>query len=170
MIVGLARTHDRLAFEELLRRYQSWIRHLLYQFCGHAELADDLAQDVFLMAWRKIVVLRDPNLFRAWLKRIAVTTWLEHLRRRDPLRLSETMEETGHNETPGTRMDLDRALACLPITVRLCIVLAYQENMTHQEIAELTGQPLGTVKSHIRRGTQRLQQTLADYTTESTNG
>lgn len=60
-------------------------------------------------------------------------------------------------------MDLDRALAELKDHVRLCIVLSYHEGMTHDEIANITGIALGTVKSHIRRGTQRLQETLAAY-------
>jgi len=66
-------------------------------------------------------------------------------------------------------IDLDRALAALSEHVRLCIVLSYNEGMTHGEIADLTGMPLGTVKSHIRRGTQRLQEFLSAYD-ESPNG
>ena len=61
-------------------------------------------------------------------------------------------------------MDLDRALAALPEPVRLCIVLSYHERMTHPEIAELTQLPPGTIKSHIRRGTHRLQELLSAYT------
>jgi RNA polymerase sigma-70 factor (ECF subfamily) len=60
-------------------------------------------------------------------------------------------------------MDLDRALASLSDTVRLCIILSYHERMTHGEIAEFAGLPLGTVKSHIRRGTERLRQQLSAY-------
>ena len=60
-------------------------------------------------------------------------------------------------------MDLDHALEALADDARLCIVLSYHEGLTHEEIAGLTGLPPGTVKSHIRRGTQRLQQLLAGY-------
>ena len=60
-------------------------------------------------------------------------------------------------------MDLDSALATLPETVRLCVILSYQEGMSHREITEVVELPLGTVKSHINRGTQRLRQTLAAY-------
>ena len=60
-------------------------------------------------------------------------------------------------------IDLDSALAALPHEVRLCIVLSYHEGMTHGEIEQYTGMPLGTVKSHIRRGTKRLQAQLAAY-------
>jgi DNA-directed RNA polymerase specialized sigma24 family protein len=57
-------------------------------------------------------------------------------------------------------MDLDQALATLPEHARLCIVLSYQEGLSHREIAKLVDMPLGTVKSHINRGTQRLQPGL----------
>jgi RNA polymerase sigma-70 factor (ECF subfamily) len=61
-------------------------------------------------------------------------------------------------------MDLDAALAMLADDARLCVVLAYHEGVTHDEISELTGMPVGTVKSHIRRGTLRLREQLAAYT------
>jgi RNA polymerase sigma-70 factor (ECF subfamily) len=64
-------------------------------------------------------------------------------------------------------MDLDRALATLEDHARVCIVLAYHEQMTHDEIAHATGLPLGTVKSHIRRGTARLQKALSAYLGDS---
>ena len=63
----------------------------------------------------------------------------------------------------GLSMDLDRALATLKEPVRLCIVLSYHEGMTHDEIADFTNLPVGTVKSHIRRGTKRLQEELKEY-------
>jgi RNA polymerase sigma-70 factor (ECF subfamily) len=60
-------------------------------------------------------------------------------------------------------MDLDAALAQLPAEPRLCVVLAYDEGLTHPEIAALTGMPIGTVKSHISRGAERLRELLAEY-------
>ena len=71
--------------------------------------------------------------------------------------------ETAPPDTPGAGMDLDQALATLPPAVRLCIVLSYHEGMTHDEIADFTSLPVGTVKSHIRRGTKKLQQELKEY-------
>jgi RNA polymerase sigma-70 factor (ECF subfamily) len=93
---------------------------------------------------------------------------LQHTRRTDPLAAGTALEEVDEAavEAPGTEMDIDRALARLPAAVRLCIVLSYQERMSHAEIAEWTGIALGTVKSHIRRGTERLQLLLADYAGE----
>ena len=63
----------------------------------------------------------------------------------------------------GERLDLDAALATLPPHVRLCVVLAYEEGLSHQEIAANTGLPLGTVKSHISRGAARLREVLVEY-------
>ena len=133
--------------------------------CGDATLADDLAQQVFLQAWRKIASLRQPNRFGPWLKRLAINVWLQHVRTNDTLRDADdyTDVESGQHDANGVSLDLNRALAALAGPVRLCIVLSYHEGMTHGEIAELTSLPLGTVKSHIRRGTQRLQELLSAY-------
>jgi len=61
------------------------------------------------------------------------------------------------------QLDLDRALAQLTRTERLCVVLAYNEGMSHGEISAATALPLGTVKSHVRRGSQRLRVLLSAY-------
>ena len=68
-----------------------------------------------------------------------------------------------HVDMTSVAMDLDRAMATLSGTVSLCIVLSYHERLSHQEITELTGIPIGTVKSHIRRGSARLRELLSAY-------
>ena len=165
LIVGLEQSGDTNAFAELVRRRQSWIRNLMRRFSGDAVLADDLSQQVFLQAWP--VAAAEP--FWPWMKQLAVNVWLQHLRKTDALNAAGEIDESapGGSVSTGVTIDLDRVLAALAEPVRLCIVLAYHEGMTHGEIAELTNLPPGTVKSHIRRGTQRLQQLLAHYATES---
>ena len=88
-----------------------------------------------------------------------------HQRRGDPLRNAAEHGEydSVQQGTTSIALDLDRALSTLPEDVRLCIVLAYHERMTHAEIAEFTGIPPGTIKSHIRRGSQKLQEELSAY-------
>lgn len=165
MLVGLSRRGDRAAFAELVNRRQAWIRNLMRRCSGNSVLADDLAQQVFMQAWRSIVQLQDAGRFAPWLKRIAINTWLQHARKNDPLREAAAhcdLDEARH-ETPGVAMDLDRALGTLADDVRLCVVLSYSEQLTHKEIASFMGIPLGTVKSHIRRGTKRLQEELSAY-------
>lgn len=165
ILVGLSRTGNRDAFAELVTRRQAWIRNLMRRCCGNAVLADDLSQQVFMQAWRSIRQLQDASRFGPWLKRMAINIWLQHQRRNDALRGAGELVDTDSvcRETPGAAMDLDYALSTLADDVRLCIVLNYHEQMTHSEIESHTGIPLGTVKSHIRRGTRLLQERLADY-------
>lgn len=161
----LAKQGDRDAFEQLVLRRQNWIRNLMRRCCGDAALADDLAQEAFMQAWQTVHNLQKPNRFAAWLKRIAINTWLQRARKGDPLKTGDELDGTlaAPSSTPDVGMDLDDALAALSEDVRLCIVLAYHERMTHDEIATLAALPLGTVKSHIRRGTQKLKTLLSEY-------
>jgi RNA polymerase sigma factor (sigma-70 family) len=165
VLVGLSRTGNRDAFAEIINRRQTWIRNLMRRCCGDATLADDLSQQVFLQAWRSIRQLHDAERLGPWLKRMAINTWLQHKRKGDPLREANELAETDsiQNQAPAIALDLDHALESLPEDVRLCIVLSYHEQMTHSEIASFTAIPLGTVKSHIRRGTAKLQEQLAAY-------
>jgi DNA-directed RNA polymerase specialized sigma24 family protein len=77
--------------------------------------------------------------------------------------LDGQLSDRGQVSSVGERLDLDRALALLPQDVRLCVVLGYAERMSHREICEATGFPLGTVKSHIARGAARLPEILSAY-------
>ncbi len=165
LVVSLAIRGDRDAYTELVRRRQSWIRNLMRRCCGDETLADDLAQQVFLQVWRKIRQLREPTKFGSWLKRIAVNEWIQHQRKQDPLwHAQDDVElQPARPDTAAVNMDLDRALAALPGPMRLCIVLSYHERLSHHEIAELTGMPLGTVKTNVRRGSARLRELLSPY-------
>ena len=169
LIVSLAVRGDRDAFSELVRRRQPWIRGLMRRFCSQADVADDLAQKVFLKAWTRIRQVRDPVRFAAWLKRIAINEWIDH-QRADKSEWNVEFDDSlnvARPDSAATSVDLDAALATLPAPVRLCIVLSYHEQLTNAEIAELTGIPLGTVKSHIRRGSGRLMETLSAYGAEA---
>lgn len=138
---------------------------MMQRCCGDAVLADDLSQQVFLQAWRRIAYLREPHKFGAWLKRLALNTWLQYLRANDALHDADPLDVSvvAPPTMPGAGIDLDRALAVLSLPARLCIVLSYHEGMTHPEIADVTGLPIGTVKSHVRRGTQQLRSLLSAY-------
>ena len=165
LIVSLAIRGDRQAFAELVRRRQAWIRTLMRRCCGDTSLADDLSQQTFLQAWRKIRQLKDEGRFGSWIKRLAINEWLQYTRKHDPLGQSDSNEALPDTrpETTSVAMDLDRAMGSLPGPVSLCIALSYHERMSHPEIEALTGIPIGTVKSHIRRGSQRLREMLSAY-------
>lgn len=166
-VVALAMSGDAAAFSELVRRRQSALRNLLRRLSRDPALADDLAQQAFVKAWRSLPKLRSVAAFGAWLRRLAVNTWLEHVRAAHVLPMAMAAEELagvpGRAPATDEQLDLDRALAQLPPDERLCIVLAYGEGMSHGEISALTALPLGTVKSHIRRGGERLRALLDAY-------
>lgn len=165
-LILLARDRNQLAFAVLVERHHQWLRKLLRRLSGDRALADDLAQQVLLQAWDALPDLRVEQALPAWLKMIAVRTWLKHLRRKDALfRLDQAADlpEAAVENTSAVALDLNRALAQLSEPVRLCVVLAYHEGMSHGAIAELTGLPLGTVKSHINRGSAQLRAHLTAY-------
>jgi RNA polymerase sigma-70 factor (ECF subfamily) len=164
-IVNLARAGDRGAFADLVRRRQSGVRNLMLRCCGDRTLADDLAQQVFMQVWLKLASLKKAGAFGGWLKRLAVTTWLQYLRKKDALRGATEHADThgASQDATSIAMDLDRCLARLSDSARLCVVLSYHEGMSHREISDLTKIPLGTVKSHINRGAEQLRDCLSAY-------
>jgi RNA polymerase sigma factor (sigma-70 family) len=169
LLVLLARDKNQKAFAVLVERHQQWLRNLLRRLSHDRALADDLAQQVLLRAWEALPDLHAGQALPAWLKTIAVHTWLKHLRRKDPLfslaRDPAAPEEPVESNS-GMVLDLNRALAQLAEAVRLCVVLTYHEGLSHSAIAQLTGLPLGTVKSHISRGSAQLRAHLAAYEKE----
>lgn len=168
-LVALAIGGDEAAFSELVGRRQSWLRNLLRRLCRDPSLADDLAQQALLDAWRALPDLRSAAAFGPWLRQLAVNLWLRQLRKHPaehrPAFEAESEPLVLHSH--GEAIDLDRALALLASDERICIVLAYSEGMSHGEISAATRLPLGTVKSHIKRGSERLRQILHDYRSEA---
>lgn len=164
-VVALACAGDRGAFDELVRRHQSSIRNLLRSLCRNPALADDLAQEAFLQAWKHLRSLRIADAFAGWLRRLAINSWRQYLRRESsfgkPVEVAD--DDVVSIPAPTECLDLNSALASLAPNVRLCIVLSYHQGMSHGEIAAVTQLPLGTVKSHIARGTARLRELLAGY-------
>jgi RNA polymerase sigma-70 factor, ECF subfamily len=170
-VIALAMHGDSAAFSELVRRRQSWLRNLLRRLCRNPSLADDLAQQTLLQAWRTLTSLKSAGAFGAWLRRLAINTWLQHLRSAagQSTRASATSADAESTSDPiapaeaGLQLDLDRALERLKPDVRVCVVLAYHEKLSHSEISAYTGFPLGTVKSHIKRGAEELRSLLDAY-------
>ena len=167
-VVALAVSGDHHAFAELVRRRQGMVRELMRRLCGDRTFAEDLAQQAFVQAWRQLGRLRAPGAFGSWLRAIAVNVWLQEARRA-PARLETPEADLPEPEAEGlepadlaaTRLDLSRALLRLKAPERVCVVLAYAEGLSHSEIAETTGWPLGTVKSNVTRGSERLRAWLS---------
>jgi RNA polymerase sigma-70 factor (ECF subfamily) len=170
---------DRHAFAELVKRHQSGVRAALRKLtAGNQALADDLAQDTFVLAWRNLKSFRQEARFSTWLYRIATNCWLAHVRKRHEELLGDRDAEIDADEVddgsrdggsgdhaPGTTMkiDLERALARLSEAERAAIVQCYHNDLSHEEAAYVLGCPVGTVKTHILRGKQKLKAALAAW-------
>jgi RNA polymerase sigma-70 factor (ECF subfamily) len=170
-VVACAIAGDDTAYGELVRRRQDIVRSLFRRLCRDPALADDLSQQTFLQAWRSIESLRSPAAFGGWLRQLGINVWLQRVRAERSATSAlepdsppeQGLPEQALHDTLNEQLDLDGALETLPPDVRLCIVLAYAERMSHREICEATRLPLGTVKSHIARGAARLRQLLGAY-------
>lgn len=165
-LVALAATGGRAAFGELVRRHSSPVRSLLRRMGADPATADDVAQDAFLAAFEQISDFRGEGTFQAWVKRIAARLYVKRWRRearRDALNEPPEAEtaaspgEAGHAD----RIDLDEALKTLSEAERLCVSLCYGGGLSHAEAALALNTPLGTVKSHVKRGLDKLRQRLA---------
>jgi RNA polymerase sigma factor (sigma-70 family) len=168
-VVVLAAGGDDEAFSELVRRRQSWLRSLLRRMCRDPVLADDIAQQAFLLAWRKIGQLKAPGAFAGWLRSLAVNVCLQALRSQRESPLDEDAQAVelapALATDPSMAIDLDALLAQVRPAERICVVLSHAEGMSHAEISAATGWPLGTVKSHVSRGSARLRALLGEEST-----
>ena len=171
---------DRHAFAELVKRHQSSVRACLRKLtAGNQAVADDLAQDTFVLAWRNLKSFRQEARFSTWLYRIATNCWLAHTRKRHEELLGERDADVGDDEADldasgfaesadhaaraTMKIDLERALARLPEGERAAIVQCYHNDLSHEEAAYVLGCPVGTVKTHILRGKQKLKAALAAW-------
>ncbi|NJN87335.1 MAG: sigma-70 family RNA polymerase sigma factor [Leptolyngbyaceae cyanobacterium SL_7_1] len=174
---------SKSAFAELIRRYQSHVDKILYHLAPDWSDRADLAQEVWIRVYRNVRRLQEPEKFRGWLSRIATNLFYDELRKRkranSPISLDVPrsvedgeMEWEIPSDDPGPAEDLvtrefydqlRSAIADLPEVFRTTIVLREIEGMAYEEIAEITGVSLGTVKSRIARARQRLQLQLQDY-------
>ncbi len=163
ILVQRARTGDAAAFGALVRQHQSKVRGFLRRLTrADAALADDLAQETFLEAHRKLEQFRGEGSFGAWLCGIAWSRFLMERRKRkeEPL---EAPDETASVDTSSAslaRLDLEKAMAQLAPPERAALTLCYAFGHSHGEAAEILNLPLGTVKSHVLRGREKLKALL----------
>lgn len=174
---------SQAVFAELIRRYQPHVEKILYHLAPDWSDRSDLAQEVWIRVYRNVRRLQEPIKFRGWLSRIATNLFYDELRKRkrinSPISLDAPRsvedgemdwelpsDDPGPAENLATQEFYDQlreAIADLPEVFRTTIVLREIEGMAYEEIAEITGVSLGTVKSRIARARQRLQMQLQNY-------
>lgn len=153
-----ARAGSAEDFAQLVRLHQQALRAFLRRLSNNFADADDLAQETFVFAWEHIGRFDSDRPFRPWLLGIAwrkyrekKRSWLRLFRREQALE-----SDTIITPDPGLRLDIVKALAELAPEQRAVILLCLMEQMTHEEAAATLALPLGTVKSHIARGREKL--------------
>ncbi len=163
-LAALAATGDRAAYGELVRRHGSSVRGLLRRLGADPATADDVAQDAFLVGFEQIAEYRGEGSFGGWIKKTAARLYLRKVKRDSRLIFSdETPEDPSPvtSASPGDRLDLDEALKGLSRGEQLCVSLCYGADWSHAEAAEALNIPIGTVKSHVKRGLDKLRARLA---------
>jgi RNA polymerase sigma-70 factor (ECF subfamily) len=158
-----ARDGDREAFMQLVRAHQARVRALAYGLLADRALAEDVAQEVFLRAWRGLRGFRGDAAFSTWLYTIARRTALEHARRPAlqtiPLDQASSLADP-RGADPVLRGDLERALQALDPDQREAFLLVGVLGLSYQEAGGLAGCPPGTVASRVFRARSRLAAAL----------
>ncbi|MDE2976296.1 MAG: sigma-70 family RNA polymerase sigma factor [Acidobacteriota bacterium] len=173
--VRRAAAGDGSAFEALVLRYETPLRKLVYGYVLNWEVAEDVAQDAFLVAYRKLGDLGESAAFKSWLYRIAINRAHDELRRsaRWGRRLDRNVGEEALAELPAAgaesavesrllRRALVRELSRLPKSQRTAVVLKDVAGMKYVEIAELLGCPIGTAQIRVHRGRRKLRRRLGE--------
>jgi RNA polymerase sigma-70 factor (ECF subfamily) len=163
-LVGLSKGGDRAAYGELVRRHAGFVHALITRMGADRALADDITQDAFIDALHSLPGYRLEAPFTSWIRTVAARLYLKR-KYRDARTIA--MAEPVDAETPNDgaadqdqRLDLDAALQTLSPAERICVTLCHGAGLTGQEIAEALDAPLGTVKSHVARGLEKLRRKL----------
>ena len=171
-VVQRCRRGELGAFEELYKRYGSRVYTVAYRMTGSAADAEDLVQDVFLQAYRRLDSYRGEAALGTWLHRLAVNACLDFVRSKQGRRqrMTDAAEDLDAYETPATgpwradaaldRMDLERAIAQLPPSYRRAFLLHDVEGLEHHEVADALGIAEGTSKSLLFKARTRLRSLL----------
>ncbi len=167
-LVVAAKAGDKIAYGRLVELHQSPVRGFLRQLTKQDfGLADDLAQDAFLLAYQRIETFRQDASFKSWVTSIAYKLFLQSIRkdkrRKALLTASVPVEDQFDNIAQcDDKIDINWALEQLKHEERTAIRLHHHQGMSHQEIAEIMQMPLGTIKSHISRGRENLKALLTN--------
>lgn len=177
-----AKQGDLDAFNRLILAYQDRVYNQAYRVLGESQAADDASQEAFISAYKNLRSFRGGS-FRAWLLRIVTNACYDELRRRKrrPTTSLEPLDESGDEiesphwiADPGelpensiVREELGKAIQyCLdelPPDFRVVVVLVDVQGMDYREASSVIGKPLGTVKSRLARGRNRMQECLQGF-------
>jgi RNA polymerase sigma-70 factor (ECF subfamily) len=162
------------SFEELVRRYQRPISAYVYRMVGNYESALDLTQEIFIKVYASLRKYRSEFKFSTWIYKIAHNAAVDHLRRSstreqslingndsDQFELpieSRRLSPEQESERKERRVEIESVVRALPANYRELIILRHSQDLTYEEIVEVTGLPLGTVKNRLFRAREMMRQ------------
>lgn len=165
-------------FEELVRRYQRPITGYVFRMLGDYDSALDVSQEVFIKVYNSLAKYSSEYKFSTWLYRIAHNAAIDHMRRNSvPQQSLETESADGtyhlqlESSTPSPekdrewsewRVEINSVVKCLPAAYRELILLRHSQDLSYDEIAEVTGLPLGTVKNRLFRAREMMRQIFVE--------
>ena len=168
-LVRRAAGGDVAAYEQLYRENAGRVLALCLRMTRDRGEAEELVQDVFVRVWEKLGSFRGGSAFSTWLHRVAVNTVIESLRtkarwrdRHDASADPDLAIDDVFASQAGADIDLERAIAQLPVQARMVFVLHDVEGHKHREIAALTGLAVGTCKAHLHRARRLLRELLGN--------
>ncbi len=178
LLVQRARSGDPQAFGELALMHQTFVYNLALRALGDSNEAQDLAQEAFLRAWQGLPNFRGGSSFRTWLYRIVMnlcynrSPQLKRSLNQIDIEGDEAQEwrwavdELGPEQTLEAgelRAYLHQQIERLPANYRLLVMLRYQQDLSYEEIAQVLGMPVGSVKTGLFRAHNRLKDTLLSH-------
>ena len=173
-LAGRIRAGDGMAFEELYQHHATRLYNLAYRMAGTAHDAEDLLQDIFLLAYRKLGSFRGESSLGTWLYRLAMNHCLDVLRSRQA-RMGQQTDSLDDESAfvPTTRaqigavirIDLERAIGQLPPACRAAFLLHDVEGFGHQEVGAMLGISEGTSKSQVHKARMRIRTYLTQQPT-----
>lgn len=165
-------------FEELVRRYQRPITSYVFRMLGNYESSLDVTQEVFIKVYNSLSKYSSEYKFSTWLYRIAHNAAIDHMRRNSMNAVSIEAENSDgtyqlqiesrrpspeqDHERGEWRNEIDAVVKCLPPTYRDLILLRHSRDLSYDEIADVTGLPLGTVKNRLFRAREMMRQMFID--------
>ena len=167
LVTQVAVFHNKKAFDQLVRKYQSPVRRFfLNQTLGDEQLSDDLAQETFIKAYVNIAKFRGMSSFSTWLMRIAYNVFYDQVRSKhqtdDIEDSTAAMRQTASTGDSNMKMDIHAAMALLKPDERTCITLQLIDGYPIDEISKITGIAENTVRSHLKRGKDKMANYLRE--------
>jgi len=171
-LIARCQAGDVEAFEALYRQHAARLYTLACRMAGSSEDGEDLLQEIFLQAYRKLGSFKGDSAIGTWLYRLALNHCLDYVRSRQAKmnRLTETLdadtsfEPTARRDSPIARLDLERAVERLPEGCREAFVLHDVEGFDHKEVGKLLGIAEGTSKSQVFKARMKLRSFLRGST------